>query len=100
MTEPSSFTCPRCHRAEHDLRDAQFGYCATCDDYTGIEWPFDLVSISAAHTAAAFDDYFTSIEEAVARITPEQHEAALQRILRKAHEGMSGRRDSNPPPSQ
>jgi len=35
MTEPESFTCPRCGRTSHHPDDVREGYCGACHDWTG-----------------------------------------------------------------
>lgn len=35
LTEPPSFTCPRCGRTSHHPMDVTEGYCGACHDWTG-----------------------------------------------------------------
>ena len=31
---PFAFTCPRCGKTSHNPKDAEFGYCGACHDFT------------------------------------------------------------------
>lgn len=35
MTEPASFSCPRCGAVSYNLNDVEHGYCGRCHDFTG-----------------------------------------------------------------
>lgn len=85
-----SFTCPRCSRTSHHPKDAEFGYCGACHDFTGGRDAATVERGRAERATALTGRQPMSREE-----VRERFEAARQRILSRASEvGLAERPES------